>query len=781
MMILRKGLQIALRHARRFKTYSIINIGGLALGFASSIALINFVSGEFAYDDFHESPQNVYRLNTVTQTPTGTEIQAAGTPLLAPALMTDIPEVEAATRLRHADDVLVEVGDKKFHETKVFFADSNFFKVLTFPLVKGNPNTALSDINTAVVTAAFAEKYFGNEDPINKTIKVDNNLVEIRGVVGAAGRSHFEFDVLISFETFSPPKNSPGILTSWQWTSFPTYVRLREGFDAISVEEKFQPFIRKYRSAEDAAKISYQLQPVRDVYLHSRNIFERDGISTKGDYSYTVALGAIAAIIMGLACFNFANISTALSFYRVRETGIRRSLGSGRSQIFFQFTLESILNAGAGMAIALAVLFTLDRAPGLEWIPLYLVLTILVGFIGGLYPAIFLSKIKPELALKSKFYSMQGHNRISFRKVIIIFQFFVTAALIAGSLSIKRQIDFIQSKDLGYNKEGIVVLHLPDQDMRRLYSSLRNKFSENISVLGVSASRDLFDGQQGTTSVEEVGSDESHSINMFRMYPNFVTTMAIEVIAGRTFHEPLTDSTAVMLNEAAVKMLGWDNDNAIGKKVYAYSQRSEVIGVVKDFNFSSLHSTIAPLILLVPKTKVEYLYVRVAPGDLPNTLSTLGSNWKSIAPHLPFDYIILDEHVNQMYRQDQRLSKLIFIFCGLSVALACLGLYGIISLMAEARAKEIGIRKVLGASIPGIVVLLSKEFGKLIVIAFVIATPAAWYGVNWWLTGYANKTDIGPGVYLVAGGIIATIAIITMSFQSIKAAIANPVKSLRSE
>lgn len=668
------SLRIALRHARKFKTYSLINMGGLALGFASSIAILHFVSGEFSYDEFHRLSDNVYRVNTVTQTPTGVQVQAAGTPLLAPALMSDIPEVEAAVRLRHANEVMVEIGEKKFLETKVFYADSNFFNVLTFPLAQGNRNTALKEINTAVITSEFAKKYFGDQDPINKTIKIDNILVQVSGVTLPAGKSHIEFDILISFETFTPPKGTPVSLTSWAWTSFPTYVRLREGSDAASVEEKFPAFINKYRPSEDARKINYQLQPIKDVYLHSRNILERDGISTKGDYTYTIGLAAIAAVIMSIACFNFANISTALSIYRVKETGVKRSLGSSQSEIFSQFIFESIFNAAFSLLLGIIILqvgitklenlfgtvFSLTITTHFKWLPFYIVLVLLIGCLGGLYPAIFLSGLKPQLALKAKNAFHQGSGRLSFKKAIIVFQFFVTATLIAASLGIKRQIDFVRSKDLGYNKEGIIVLHVPDEQMRKLYPLLRNKLSENAIVLGVSASRDLFDGQQGITDVDEVGrSEDSHMISMFRMYPNFVETMGIEMVMGRTFTEPLNDSSSFILNEAAVKMFGWDKKDVIGKKLSSYNQTGEVIGVVKDFHFSSLHSTIAPLIMLVPKSKIEYLYVRVAPGDLNKTLSSLESDWKVIAPHLPFDYIMLDEHVGQMYREDKRLSQLV--------------------------------------------------------------------------------------------------------------------------
>jgi putative ABC transport system permease protein len=725
-------------------------------------------------------------------------VQAAGMPLLAPALMSDIPEVEAAVRLRHADDVLVEIGDRKFYETKVFYADSNFFKVLSFPLISGNENTALKEINTAVITTEFAEKYFGKEDPINKTITVDNKLVEIRGVTGTTGKSHFQFDVLISFETFVVPKNTPANLRSWAWKGFPTYVRLREGSGVNSVHEKLPAFIAKYLQPEDVQITSFELQPIKDVYLHSRNILEREGIATKGDYNYTIGLAAIAAVIMIVACFNFANISTALSIHRVKETGIKRSLGSTRPAIFFQFLFESILNAAVSLVLAIIILHTglsglenllntqlsLTLTTHLQWLPVYLAMVIFIGVVGGLYPAILLSKLKPQLALKSKTGFHQGSGKPLLRKSIIVFQFFVTAALIATSLSIKRQIEFLQSKDLGYDKEGVVVLRIPDKEMRRLYPTLKNRLSENPDVLGVSASRDLFDGQQPTVEVWESGSSaEPIAMNIFRMYPGFVETTNIEVIAGRAFSDPLneSDSTAFMMNEAAVKTFGWNNNEVIGRKVHAYMQTGEVIGVVKDFHFSSLHTTIAPLIMLVPKSKIEFLYIRFAPGNPGGILASLESGLKEIAPHLPFDYTLLDEHVDQMYQQDKRLSKLTLTFCGLSVALACLGLYGIISLMAEARAKEIGIRKVLGASVSRITALLSGEFMLLVLIASLIALPVSWYLLDQWLSDFAYRIKVPFDILIFSVAISAALATFAVSFRAIKAALANPIDSIKSE
>ena len=792
-MILRT-LLIALRHALRFKTYSLINLGGLGLAIGAALIIVQFVTDEFSYDQFHHHAHNVYRLNTATQRPGGIEVRAAATPLLAPTLMSDMPEVEAAVRLRHADDVLVEVGEQKFYETNVFYADYNFFKVLTFPLAKGDPNTSLSRINTAVITADFAKKYFGAADPINKTISVSNRLLQITGVIGPGAKSHFYFDILISFETFTPPIGTPAILSSWEWTSFPTYVRLRDGVNLSAVQAKFPAFIARYRSAEDAKRISYQLQPINDVYLHSRNILERDGIAARGDYYYTMGLAAIAGLIMAIACFNFANLSTALSIYRVKEAGVKRSLGSSRRDIFFQHILEAVFMATVGLVIGISlhlIVSMLELMPGtslsaamavhLKWVPFYGMLVLTVGTVAGLYPAVLLSGLSAQQALKGKG-SLSRSGRVPLRKAVIVFQFFVTTVLIAASLLIQRQMDFVQAKSLGYDKGGVVVLHLPDADMRRNYTTLKNRFTQHASVAGVSACRDLFDGQQGITDVTDTGHpEESHVMNMFRTYPGFIETMGIKMLRGRSFHEPLADSTSFVLNEAAVEVLGWKPDEALGRKVHAYFQTGEVIGVTENFNFASLHTAVTPLIILIPKSKVEYLYVRVAPGDMRKSIAAIEDDWKAVVPGLPFDFVMLDEHIDSMYRQEERFSQLTFVFCGLSVLLASLGLFGITALITESRIKEIGIRKVLGASASRIAAWLAKDFLFLVLIASVIAVPAASYLLGRWLQGFAYKVDITVGLLIGSVLLSLTLAAVAVGFKTVSAARANPVDSLRSE
>ncbi|MEJ1237237.1 ABC transporter permease [Chryseolinea sp. T2] len=793
-MIIR-GILIALRHASRYKIYTLINLGGLAIGLSASIIILQYVYEEFSYDRFHRLSENVYRLNTITQSPSGALSQAAATPLLAPTLMTDIPEVEAAVRLRHADDVIVEVGDRKFYENRVFFADSNFFKVLTFPLEKGNSNTALQRINTAVITSEFATKYFGKDDPIDKTLVVNGQLLQITGVSSETRKSHFRFDILVSFETFTPPRGIPLSLESWAWTSFPTYVRLREGVDAKSVEAKFPGFIGRYRSLEDAKKISYQLQHIDDVYLHSRDILERDGISTKGDYRYTMGLLAIASLIFIIACFNFANLSTTLSINRMKEAGVKRTLGSTSKGIFMQFVCESLLQATVGLVLAviihlLAVISGLipnvslssTLALHLRWIPVYLVIVFLIGLLAGVYPGIFLASLSARQALKGRSALSRGRRKMSFRKAVIVCQFFVTTVLIAASIVVKKQMDFVQAKPLGYNKDGIIVLHLPDKEMRRHYPTIRTKIMQHEEIVSVSASRDMFDGQQGNTDVVEEGSsEEPQMISMFRMYPNFIETMGIKVVAGRSFTEPLTDSTSFVLNEAAVKMLGWRNSDALARRLHSYGQTGKVIGVVEDFHFASLHTVVAPLIMLIPKTKVEYLYIRIAPHKLNEVLGKIEADWRELVPNLPFNFVVLDEHVGDMYRQEAQFSRLTFFFCMLSVGLACLGLFGITALMTESRVKEIGIRKVLGASTPRITVLLSSEFLLLVVVAGILALPASSYFLEQWLSGFAYRIDVTKDVFIIAISLSTFLAIASVGVKSISAAGTNPVNCLKNE
>jgi putative ABC transport system permease protein len=796
-MILR-FFNLTWRRAIHFRTYSFINIGGLALGLASSIAILHFVQEEFSYDDFHTLPHNVYRLNTVSERANGIQVHAAATPILAPTLMADIPEGEAAFRLRHADDVLIKLDEKQFYENRVFYADSNFFKVMSFTLAEGNPETALTEINSAVITSEFAEKYFGSQDPMNKLIGIDDLVVKVTGVTNTPpGKSHFKFDMLVSFETFTVPKGYPASLTvsSWGWTSFPTYVRLREGTTRETVEAKFPAFIAKYMNAEAASKTNYQLQPIQEVYLHSRNILERDGISTKGDYTYTMGMAAIAALILGIACFNFMNLSAALSTYRVKETGIKKTLGASRAAVFAQFIGESVVIAGMSLLLAILLLqifvgplenllgasIELTWTSYLGWLPFYVCLILLIGCLGGLYPAIFLSRLRPQIALKGKNILSVGREKLSVRKAIIVFQFFITAALIATSLTIKKQMDFLFNKDLGFEKEGVVALRVPGDEFLRVYPSMRNKLSQNTSVLGVSAGRYLFDGQQGNVGITEVGStdEDPHRINLFGIYPDFIETMGLEMLEGRSISEQFNDSASFILNEAAVKMFGWEKD-VIGRKLNCLGQQGEVIGVVKDFHFSSLHSAIAP-ILLQTRTRLELLFVRVAPGNISGVISSLESDWREIAPQLPFDYLLLDDHISQLYEQDKRFSRLAYVFCGLSVVLACLGLYGIISFMAETRTKEIGIRKVLGASVLRITALLSRQFMIWVFIAALIALPASYYLLGRWLSAFAYKVEVSAEILLLSVLLSSLLAAATVSFKSVKAARANPVESLRNE
>ncbi len=789
-------IKLAWRHALRFKSYSVINVAGLTIGLASAIVILLFVSEEFSYDRFHEKSENIYRLVNISQRTNGTQAHAAATPLLAPTLMTDLAEVEAAVRLRHADNVLIKVGDNHFYEDRVFYADSNFFKVLSFPLAHGDARTALKELNSAVITSEFANKFFGGTDPMGKLLQVNDLVLKVTGITAPVSKSHFNFDILISFETFTVPIGYPVTLQSWSWLSFPTYVRLKDGVTASDVETKLPALLKKYLSEDAAKRTSYQLQPIQDIYLHSRNILERDGISTKGDYTYTMILAAIAALILGIACFNFTNLSAALSSYRIKETGVKRTLGSTKSEVFFQLIAESIAIVTLSLALALIIVAvgipTFERlldvdlrfsfTDQLTWIPSYSLMVILIGLIGGIYPAMLLSQLKPQIALKGKQFIGMGARGLSFGKVIVMIQFFITAALIAISLTIKSQMDFLSARDLGFEKEDVVVLRVPGNEMSHVYPSVKNKLLQNPYVASVSASGNLFDGQQGNMTIEEVGvsSEEPLRINLFGAFPGFIEVMGLQMLEGRTFSEARDEQNSVILNEAAVKMFGWRN-GAVGRKVSIGGRTSEVVGVVRDFHFSSLHSPIGPLIIQVPEAHLDLLFVRVHAGQITEIMNSIEADWKSANAGLPFDYLFLDEHIGQMYKQDEKFSKLTFIFCALSVTLACIGLYGIISFIAEMRTKEIGIRKVLGASVFRITALLSGEFMIWVSIAAICALPVANYLIGQWLAEFAYKVEISVSVFIFSLVLCASLAAISISFKSIKAALANPVDSLRNE
>ncbi len=786
-------IKYAFRYLVKNKVFSIINIAGLTVGLASFLLIINFVQYELSYDQYMKDLDDVYRVNLVRNS-TGAKAAAIGPPM-GPAMKAEFPEVESYVRFRHANDVLVRIDDEEFYENSIFYVDSTFLEVFTFPLVSGSRKTALSEKNAVIITEALAKKYFNDTDPIGQVITLDDQLeLKVTGVVDQPKTpSHFEFDMLISFQTFEVPHGYPVTLESWGWTSFPTYLKLHKGADPEKVNARYYDFIKTHMSENAAEALSLELQPVSKIHLYSKDIAERDGIPAKGDIKYITILTAIAFLILGLAVFNFTNLSTILSLRRVKEVGVRKTLGAYRKTVFWQYTVESLFITTIGLVLAITLLEVFNSnlaalfgAPLniLEYISgkwyFVLLLVLVVGLAGGAYPAVFLSRYSPVKALKSKVATKSSNFNI--KTLLVGLQFFITIGLVAGSVVINDQMQFMRSKDLGFDREQVIALQVQGEALAEKYPLARQRFLQNPYVKNVTSSGNLFDGQNGSVPVTDRQNEEGDfRVSLFAGNYDFVKTTGLELIEGRDFSEEFAnDSSGFILNEAAVKMFGWE-DSAIGKNLTVNVWDGHVIGVVKDFHFASLHENITPLVIYIPSAFVDRIFLKTESGDLQEILASLRQEWATLFPELPFDYTLLDDHIDKLYQADKSFSTLVYTFSGLSILLACMGLYGIIAYNIDSRKKEIGVRKVLGANIANVVALLSKQFVILIIISAVFAVPATWYFLSEWLSGFAYKISLAPTHFIGALVLTLLIAMLTLSFRTIKAAKANPVDSLKEE
>jgi len=790
--MLKNYIKYALRYLAKNKVFSIINITGLTVGLASFLLIINFVQFEFSYDQYIDDKEDVYRVNLVRKN-NGNKAAAIGPPM-GPAMKAEFPEVESYVRFRHANNVLVRIADDEFYEESIFYVDSTFLDVFTFPMLKGS-REALDEKNAVIITEELANKYFSDEDPLGKIIELDDQLeLKVTGVIGQHETpSHFEFAMLISFETFEVPYGYPVTLESWGWTSFPTYLKLHKNANPQLVNERFNKFIATHMSERAADALDMELQPVSKIHLYSKDISERDGIPAKGDINYITILIAIAFLIIGLAVFNFTNLSTILSLRRIKEVGVRKTLGAYRTTVFWQYSIESIVITVLSLILAVTVLEVFSSSiASLFGAPLHildylftnwyqiLALILFVGLAGGAYPAIFLSSYAPAKALQNKSSAKSG--KFGLKSVLVGLQFIITIGLVAGSVVINDQMRFMREKDLGFDQENVIALQVQGETLTENYELTRQRFLQNPNVKSVTSSGNMFDGQNGSVPVVETGIEGTdHRISLFGGNYDFIETMGLEMVEGRSFSEEFAgDSSAFILNEAAVRMFGWD-DSPIGKELTVNVWEGAVIGVVKDFHFASLHENITPLVIFIPETYVDRIFVKTSGGDIDKTLASLKTDWNTIYPELPFDYSFLDTHIDKLYQADQSFSGLVYTFSGLAIFLACMGLYGIIAYNIDTRRKEIGIRKVLGASITNVMTILSKQFILLILIAALIAVPVAWYFLSDWLESFAYKISITPLHFIGALIVTLLIALLTLSFRTIQAASANPVDSLKEE
>lgn len=811
--MLKNYLKIAWRNLRRNKIFSFINIAGLAVGLSCFLLISVYVLDELSFDKFYKNADRIYRINAHIRFG-GTDLNFPFTSdMMGQMLKKDYPQVEDYARVYNSSgNKLVRKGNDYLNEYKVCHADSTFFRIFDLPVIAGDVKNALNEPNTVVITEKIAKKYFGTTDAVGKTLETNDNnktLYKVTAVIkDVPNNSHFNFEFYFSM------KNVDYGWGQFLSHNFHTYLLLRPGVSQKSFENKFPDYIDKYcipqakqfmqiNSMDELRKsgnnIEYYMTPLTKIHLYSTLQYE---FLPGGNIQYVYIFSAVALFILIIACINFMNLTTARSANRAKEVGIRKVLGSEKKELISQFLVECTLMVVLSMLIAIGIaylvlpLFNSVSSKSMSLLnlfspvilPLLILLPFVVGFLAGAYPAFFLSSFKPIEVLKGKL--KMGSRSGGLRSILVVFQFATSIILIIGTIVIYRQLHYIQTKNLGFDKSQVLIIN----DTYALKNNLTPFKNEILQIPGV-ASASISGFLPVTTSNRSDNTFSSSPVmdtkNGFDMQTwaadyDYIKTMGMQIAKGRNFSKDFgSDSNAVIINEATAKNLGWDDP--IGKKIYStyYSPNNDrigytIIGVVKNFNFSSLKQNVGLLGLFL-KSSTGLVSFKVTASNIPGVLKQVENKWKAMAPGMPYSYRFLDDAFNEMYSSEQKIGKIILIFSTLAILIACLGLFGLSTFIAEQRTKEIGIRKVLGSSVSSIVQLLSKDFIRLVAIAFVIAAPLAWWAMNKWLQDFANRTSISWWIFLLAGVLAFVIAIATVSFQAIKAAMMNPVNSLRTE
>jgi putative ABC transport system permease protein len=792
--VFRNYLKTAFRNLWKHKAFSFINIMGLTVGMTACFLIFLYVRFELTYDAFNSKADRIYRVVTDLKTPSET-IKTSGPSWAVPPNIKDaFPEVEAFVRLTNAD-MLVRKGDMKFQEDEALFADSAFFQVFDFKLLKGNPKTALSEIMTVVLSQTAARKYFGDEDPMGKTLlfTAKGEPATVTGLMkDMPQNAQFRTDMLISMSTLTKKFNNQ---LDEQWTNYGSsaYLLLKPGTQAKALQAKFPDFLEKRNGSEMKQAQMFPtliLEPLKEVYLYSTR-----GGST-GNINNVYIFSIIAIFILLIACINFINLTTARSTERAKEVGIRKMAGAGKPQLIRQFIGESVIICGIALLLTLglaALLLPLFNqlagkqvSEGIfsnwQYIGLLALAAIAIGLLAGSYPALVLSSFRPVVVLKGRFAT--GVKGILLRKGLVVAQFSISIALIIGTIIVYRQMNYMRSRDLGFNKDQTLVIDTGNDPAKEAF---KQALTTIPAVKSVSLSSSVpGSGNNGAYSEIENSKGDLQIANLDLYFVDFdyIKQYEMKIVAGRAFaREFMTDTTqAMILNETAVRLFGYSSpQQAIGRRFKQWGREGNIIGVVKDFHFRSLQQDIKPLTMRIEPGGSQLVSIKMGMTNVPATLATIETKWKALVPNRPFSYQFLDELFDKQYRAEERFGKLFFNFAVLAIFISCLGLLGLAAYSTMQRTKEIGVRKVMGASVTSIVNLLSKDFLKLVIISFFIAAPAAWYFMHKWLEGFAYNTPIAWWIFALAGIMALVIALFTISFQAIRAALVNPVKSLKSE
>jgi len=796
--LIRNYLKTAWRNLVRNKFYSILNIAGLTIGITSCILIFLYVQFELSYDKYNKRSKNIYRLTELLHLPKEDRPQAVTSPIMAPTFQAKFPEIKSSVRFINSGRVL-SVNQKKIYTTKIVYSDSSLFDVFTFPMAKGQPARALANPYSIVLTEGTAKKYFGEEEALGKTMQLSDTInLTVTGIIkNVPDNSHLTFDCILSASTLYELNNRQ-VDSNWFNNNVYSYLLLPENYVATQLESKINAFAHKEMEEEKKASglwYDFKLQPLESIHLRSHIGSE---IRSNSDISYVYIFSAAAILILIIACCNFINLATARSLNRSKEIGLRKVIGAKRIQLGLQFLGESFLFAvvAGTLALTLVVLllpyfnsFTGKSLPlnifsNQSLLLLFSAIIICTGLFAGLYPAVLMSSFAPINALRGAI--RHGWQDIILRKGLVIFQFTIAIILITGTGIVLQQLRYIQNRKLGLNKDQVIEMGLKYADLPK-GQTLINELSKKPGV--ISATLTDFSFKEGLSNIavlpEGAAENEITSQPVIAVDYDFLKTFQIPLVAGRDFSRSFSKDPeeAFIVNESAVRTFGWKKSgDAIGKNMdWGLGKKGKVIGVVKDFNFMSLRDNIKPLIIHIKPDWYRFVAVKIKPDDVSQTLKDIEKTWSAVASNSPFIYSFLDEDFANLYKEEQNLQSVLTLFTVLSLFVACLGLFGLAAFTIKQRFKEIAVRKVLGASVPGIAKLLSKQFIQLVLISTAIAFPLSWWGMHKWLEGFAYRVNIGWQIFIVAGFITLLIALLTVSLQAIKAAITNPAKSLRTE
>ncbi|GAA3514260.1 ABC transporter permease [Aquimarina addita] len=790
-------IKIALRNLWRRRGFSLINIIGLAIGMTAGFLILLYVNFERSYDQFHTKKDRIYRIVSDIKTPSDSFDTSLAAWAVAPTLEKQFPEVEAAVRIMNVS-MLVRKDDIKFKETTTFAVDSAFFRVFDFKLIQGDPKTVVKSPFSIVLSETAAKKYFGDQNPIGKSLKImeEGHIATVTGVMeDMPENSHINADIIFSLTTYTQVLEKDSDLdNAWGNYDPASYILVNENTNPDLLQAKFPDFLEK-NSGDEMREykmfVTLFIEPFKDVYLYSTR-----GGNGSGSITNIYIFSIIAIFILLIASINFINLTTARSVERAKEVGIRKVVGAEKQQLAVQFIGESIIICLIAFLVSILLTTLLlpffnDMAgkivsPGIFSTPFHiftlLLLSLTIGIVAGLYPSFVLSSFKPINVLKGNFST--GTKGVLLRKSLVITQFTISIALIIGTIIIYNQMNYMRNQELGFNKEQLLILETNATESQETLAQAIDNLPGVISTSLGSATPGGGNSSAYSEIQNKKGDLQIANLGLYFVDYDYISQFDLKLLAGRGFSKEFaSDSTeAMIVNEETIKLLGYNDPNeAIGAKFKQWGREGQIIGVIKDFHYTSLQEAIQPLTMRIELNHYNKLIVKVNAENSTRTIASIEKKWQSILPSAPFDYYFLDEYFDRQYRSEERFGNLFLSFAILAILISCLGLLGLAAYSTLQRRREIGIRKVIGASVSGIVNLLSIDFLKLVFIAFIIASPLAWYAMHQWLQDFAYKIDIQWWVFLLAGSSAVCIALVTVSFHALKASLSNPIKSLRTE